>query len=498
MMRRVTKKASPAYLTVYLAIILAMILSLYLALIEGVRSNAIRLEAECVTDIAMNSVLAEYHRELLKQYNLFAVDTSYGVPIAVWDSTEELAIFVGNLKTHLQKYLDRNMSMEDVFLSDFLYRDFLALSAEKLEMQTMQFLTDEQGAVFRKRAVEAVKNDVGLDLMEDLAQWLDVFEENELRERDIAAEKETIDDRIKAYDGKQIQVSKEKWITLDIDNPTDKLEELRAKGILQNVIDRPGQLSTKRISRTALISERLTAGKAVQGNCTLEKMDDAEEWLERFFFQEYIIRYMGRYGRVDTNNALLYQLEYLVSGQESDVENLHRVVETLCAIRWVANVVYLYSDEEKCAQAELLATVLAALLEFPEIASLFKGVLLLGWAYAESLYDVESLLEGGSIPLIKDADSWRYDLESALNSEEAERDAASGLCYEDYLRILMCFTDLDTLTLRAMDMVEADIRQSRGNEGFRLDTCCDCVGVRVTIGSKYGYQYEVTREKKYR
>ena len=66
------------YLTVYLALVLAVMLSLYLALIEGVRSNAIRLEAECVTDIGLNSVMAEYHRELLNRYNLFAVDSSYG------------------------------------------------------------------------------------------------------------------------------------------------------------------------------------------------------------------------------------------------------------------------------------------------------------------------------------------------------------------------------------------------------------------------------------
>ena len=65
-----------AYLTIYLALILALVLSLCLTLIEGSRQNAFYMEAECVTDIGLNSVMAEFHRELLTQYNLFAIDSS--------------------------------------------------------------------------------------------------------------------------------------------------------------------------------------------------------------------------------------------------------------------------------------------------------------------------------------------------------------------------------------------------------------------------------------
>ena len=63
------------YLTVYLSLSLALILSFILTLIEGARISVIRMEAECVADIGMNSVLAEFHRELLEQYDLLFVDT---------------------------------------------------------------------------------------------------------------------------------------------------------------------------------------------------------------------------------------------------------------------------------------------------------------------------------------------------------------------------------------------------------------------------------------
>ena len=83
------RKRENAYLTVYLALVMTVMISLYLVLIEGVRYNAIRLEAECVAQIGLSSVLAEYHRELLDRYNLFAVDSSYGTAHAGSSNVEQ-------------------------------------------------------------------------------------------------------------------------------------------------------------------------------------------------------------------------------------------------------------------------------------------------------------------------------------------------------------------------------------------------------------------------
>ena len=135
--------ASPGYLTVYLTLILTILLSLCLALIEGARSQAIRVEAECVTDIALNSILAEYHRELFNQYNLFAIDSSYG---SCNSGVKEMA-------QHFSEYMNRNLSMENVFLSEYLYKDFLAIQVDELDVTAVSILTDERGEVFRKRAV---------------------------------------------------------------------------------------------------------------------------------------------------------------------------------------------------------------------------------------------------------------------------------------------------------------------------------------------------------
>ena len=96
------KKVTPGgYMTIYLALTVTVIMALCLALIEGCRYRGISLETECVMDIGMDSILAEYHRELQKQYNLFAIDCSYGTESASTKLTE----------SHLLEYMNRNFSL---------------------------------------------------------------------------------------------------------------------------------------------------------------------------------------------------------------------------------------------------------------------------------------------------------------------------------------------------------------------------------------------------
>ena len=150
-----------AYLTVYVALTLGVIMSLCLALIEGVRTNAIKMEAVCICDVAGNSVLAEYHRELWEQYNLFYVDVSYGTPY----------VSPLSVKNRMQYYLDKNVDYEEVEILDYLYKDFLGISFENLDLNQVHMATDAQGAVFRSSAINAIKDDFGVTQIESILGW---------------------------------------------------------------------------------------------------------------------------------------------------------------------------------------------------------------------------------------------------------------------------------------------------------------------------------------
>lgn len=477
------------YLTVYLSLVMTLLLSLCLALIEGVRSNAIRVETECVTEIGLNSILAEYHRELFDQYNLFAIDSSYGTS---GEGTEMMV-------QHLQNYLDRNFSMEDILLGSFLYKDFLAIDVESVEIKGASILTDGEGAVFRACAADAIRNDYNLSLLEDLQQWMQVVESNDLRKKDVDAERSEADESLSQYTGGQIEISDAEWEGIQIDGINILYEKVQKEGILKYVTENPHLLSAKVADTGNLVGNRMKLGQINKGNFSLEEYSNLEQITERFLFQEYLLRYMGHYGAEKENGALSYQIEYLLMGEEADVTNLRKTVEMLLAVREAANALHLFGDAEKCEQAEMVSVVLATALTVPEAAQALKMVLLFCWSFAESLYDVKTILSGGQVPLLKDQTSWHYDLKGALQGSgvESKQDTTSGLSYEDYLRLFLMFTDSSLITERAMNMVEADIRLTPGNQFFRLDNCYESVEFCIGVKSKYGYSYEITRRRGY-
>jgi len=472
---------APAYLTVYLTLSMTIMISLCLALIEGVRSNAIRLETECIMDIGLNSILAEYHRELFRQYNLFAIDSSYGTSLPGRINTEQ----------HLKGYVERNMSIENA-------KDFLMLEPCVVELVGVSILTDDGGAAFRRQAVEVIKDDVGLTLLTQLADWMRVVEINHLATDDIAMQKQNMDAKLKEYNGKKIQIL-ENWATIEIENPTRELEENRSKGTLALVLEDTDKLSTSCLAQKTLIASRMEQGKMNQGNMILPQLSGAEQLVEKFLFQEYLLKYMGYYGSEKEDAALSYQAEYLIAGKDCDIDNLKSVVNRLTALREAANALYIFSDKDKCAEADLVALAVCGLFQIPELHDLLKGALLLAWAYAESLYDVQMLLQGERVPLIKNKDSWHYDLEGALSGfQRAEAvDCKVGLCYEDYLRIMLTLTDVDTVTARAMNLIEADMRLTPGNAGFRMDGCYVRAEAFMKVKSAFGYTYEITRQVRY-
>ena len=480
-----------AYLTVYTALSVTALLALFCVLLAGVRLNTVQMEAELITDIAGDSLLAEYHRKMLEHFGLFWMDTSYGTEQPSIETTE----------AHLKGYLEKNCQPLEQIADYYLYRDLLGLQVREAVIEKAALATDQGGRVFRRRAVEAVKEEIGLSYLEQIAGWLETVQDYGLAERDMEQELREADAELEALDGQKKKVGNN-WITVSIDNPLKALELEQQKGILHLVLEDAASVSPVMISTESLASARRARGELNEGNW--ESLEEETLW-DRLLWQEYLLRVCGYYGAEPEEGLLQYQAEYLIAGKNSDVENLKSVVRRICAIRWAAAAAYLFTDTEKCAQAETAATALMTLLTIPEAAPVAKVLLLLGWSYAEAVYDTGCLLNGENVELLKTAGNWHYDAEQLLNGilngildrimpgeEETE-----GLCYADYLRILLALTPLEEQTFRMMDVMEMDIRCTPGNQNFRLDGCVDRLQLAVTLESAHGYCVTIRKVKQY-
>lgn len=484
-MRQLTKVEG--YLTVYLSLTMAVLLSLFLVMFEGIRLNTLQMEAHLIADVGTDSILAEYHRELWDRFGLLMLDTSYGTGQADISHTEE----------RLLEYLEKNCETEDVLLGDLAYRDFLGMRATHADITMVQYSCDEAGAVFRELASDAVSYEKGVHMAEQIWIWL-----QEMRANGILEGKDLLGEAQAATMQMEHQIRQQ--TASEVENPLSAAGVLQNKGILQLVIEDQHRLSQTVIDSDTLISSRWARGQVNCGNWQSQGMEEKDlDWVERILWIEYLLGFYGSYGKLQEQSVLKYQLEYIIAGKESDVENLKNVVHRICGLREAANALYLFSDQRKCEEADTLALVLASALTVPEIQPILKTVILLTWAYLESLHDVKCLLEGRTLPLLKTAESWYMDVDSVLTAQQQEVKGGSGeqtekgLGYQDYLRILLALTDLTQQTFRAMDVTEAEIRNTKGNEAFRLDACICRLQAQIHIESTYGYTIHITKRKGY-
>lgn len=452
-----------AYLTVYLALSLTALLAVVMALLTGVKKNTIRMEEELALDTAGYSTLAEYDREMLKRYDLFFIDTSYG-------SREPDVARIGD---HVKQYADKNLENTELFYSRLAFTG----------IQDAEIATDQKGAVLKRQIIDFEENYFGIEALEELfgAQESEEIDLELLKKRDENAEKLAAEEppvktvekvRYNEESGEAETYVEEEIVP--IEDPAAHVNELRKKGILNLLVEDPAKISGKKVHLEQYLSRR---GSLLQGTGILPERPESRSILteskEKILLNAYIFQKYGYYGQEKENAALDYQVEYLLGGKESDIENLKTAAGKLLLLREALNAAYLYGDAAKRAEITSMAASVSAVVLAPYLQPMLETSILFAWAYIESIQDVKLLLAGGKVPLIKNAPDWQTDLGSILNFSGASvgKEESRGLTYQQYLSMALLLEKEEKLLFSMMDVMEMDIRKTAYHENFRMDGC---------------------------
>lgn len=474
------EKTLEGYLTLFLALSMTVILSLCLALIEGAGKNGARFMTEYAMDIGMNSILAEYHRELLKQYDLFFIDTSYGSPLPS----------IGKTAEHLQAYMEGNFSAGEVGMGIY-GQDLFGLSVQNIRIGNLAVATDRQGKVLRAQAISYMTDKYGLSLFSEVEQWEKVVEEYELQSESLSAQRNDVESQIASVDGSQIQISEEEWVTITVDNPADEINAQRNKGVLLLVMKDTDSLSNVGFS----IDNAVSARTLYQGQGPIKERSKTESLVELLLFDEYLLEKCSYYGQELEKSRMKYQIEYLLVGKDNDLDNLKSIALRLLAIREAANAGYLFSSGGKRAMITALATAVSVISLVPWLQPLLEYSILFAWSFAESVYDVRTLFDGGKVPLVKNDQNWHTDISVLFGGLDGDNgQSGTGMSYADYLRVFLKLAGTDTKTMRFADMAELDIRKTEGNENFRMDGCIDGMTIEANIISRYADAFLIQRD----
>lgn len=482
--------------TVFLTLILSLLLSLICASIESVRMASARTQILNGMDIGLYSLFGQYDKELLADYDLFALDGSRG------GGQLDLAAVCDELEAYMNPVLKQNSQK---------------LTLCQSGLTGYRLLTDQNGEAFYQQIVGYMQETLGSQGIQLLLGRMSERQEK-TAQADQSANQAQSKGSIDRYDSEMNQASEKSQQAAEeaarnqeqggeefgsgdtqvapqapsAKNPITIMKRIMKRGVLELVLPGGNGLSTKEIEKGTLVSGRgLQQGMEMPDGMTVENSYTSE-----VLFQQYLMEHLGSYAE-PSSAGLAYQMEYVFGGKNSDEDNLKAVASKLLFIREGVNFACLMADNVKRSEAQALATAIASGFLVPPAAVIIEAALILCWAFAESVLDVRELFAGGRIPLVKSSADWQISLGNLPDLMEGldsmRRNDEKGMSYKDYLQVLVLTVSKEKKAMRAMDMIENTIRE-KGRKNFCMDSCIVALEAFADVKANKKKDFQVIRQ----
>lgn len=477
------EKKCEGYITVYLALTLGIMISLITTMLSGARNSTIRFQTECVMDIGMESIFAEYHREILKQYGLLYIDSSYGKS----NGNEDV------VKSHLLHYMNLNF---DAVSNTAVNRDLTSCHADNAIIEGIAYAPDGQGEVLDYQIDRYMKVKYGVGYLpmfrNDSDDVIGLIDEYDSYHSSRESAKDNVDSIIEEYNS-TLPEDEEPY---SISNPADSVEDISESNVLFYALGETSDIDFRSVDVNALISNRTyTEGIGLRAT---QHAPDGPDF--KLLLIDYIYDKCGYYKHEKDNSALSYEIEYILEGNGEDIKNMEEIAEKIFKIRYVVNMSYLLSSSSKQAEAEAMAIAATSAIGLPELVEAVKYTILFAWGYAESAKDLRILYDGHGLYLTKTDASWNTPLEQLVGFKDhlSEYSPPGGpLDYKSFLDVFLIAKSVKEINFGLMDIMEMDVRKTRGNSDFKMDNQIYQLTAEVNVSSRYGYGCNIKRYYSY-
>lgn len=466
----------PAQLTVMAAMVLMVVISLITTCIKSSLQSGYYTVVKQSCRLSEESVFASYNNQLLKDFNIFALNKS------------------DILDNKLCSYINENISSysPNISLSDCAFNTF-------------SYMTDNEGYGVEEQIVKAMEYGMysgvfdkesryircGENLSEAQAYSEQFNGDNANLKKELADMLEQSDDGDMQYEDRQ-----KEQINTSL-NAVWQLYEYLKSGICETVTE--GRISNKYIEIQELADEYIKSRdisfinkdvikrsiEASGNEDTLKKNVLSTEYVAKHFIC-YTDTSPGDNDRAGSSALLDYEMEYIIGGEHNDRENVYKVINQLSVIREGVNLSYLISSQDKMSEAYMLAAALVGVTGCDLAVRLVQYIIVSIWAYAESIVELRKLLAGETIALIKNRDNWILQLSSlvdeklnlqslinnitsyeAVNNKVEENGRDNGIGYKEYLKLLIMYMNKSDRNYRIAALMELRMIMY-GHSGFRM------------------------------
>lgn len=266
--------------------------------------------------------------------------------------------------------------------------------------------------------------------------------------------------------------------------------------------DRPSNTMTGDISSLYVfpgLKEDGTLGidflkKLLDGNLLRNMLDRLAKGIvnisEKLLLITYFHTHMSNYTDTSHSGVMHYEEEYLLFGKDRDDQNQRSATLAILGIRVLMNVVHVFSDSLKSAEALAIATELLSAVPFPVVIKVAQYLIQIVWAIQNAYLETAEILRGKPVPLVVTTGSFQLSLAGAFTMTRSRRVQTAKeykpvegfkLGYEHYLLLFMLVRNSDTMTGRALDLIQMNIR-AKYDPQFTLQKCT------------YGFEASVSAE----
>lgn len=297
----------------------------------------------------------------------------------------------------------------------------------------------------------------------------------------------------------------------EVNNPHDKVKSVLTDSLMELVID-TGRLSGASLNNDNLPSYSLAAREA-ESSFSFKKLiggmkaesssgmgglfsgyndmglsgmlvSGVNIAAEKLLFQEYLFEHFYRMPFVDEDTsgrkptALSYEQEYLITGKNSDKDNLSSVISRIILLRTLLDLTSALGNKEKMNETRALATALVGFTGVFALVLLTQTLLLILLAFSEALVDTCAILSGKELPVLKKSFEMSVHDMFMLNREYIQQKAdritmnSKGLTlgYQDYIKIFLFFMDKEKTSYKCMDLIQENLRLNY-DEDFNIQNC---------------------------
>lgn len=467
----------PAQLTVMAAMVLMVVISLITTCIKSSLQSGYYTVVKQSCRLSEESVFASYNNQLLKDFNIFALNKS------------------DILNNKLCSYINENISSysPNISLSDCAFNTF-------------SYMTDNEGYGVEEQIVKAMEYGMYSGVFDKESKYIrcgeNISEAQAYSEQfngDNANLKKELADMLEQSDDDDMQYEDRQKEQINTSlNAVWQLYEYLKSGICETVTE--GRISNKYIEIQELADEYIKSRdisfinkdvikrsiEASGNEDTLKKNVLSTEYVAKHFIC-YTDTSPGDNDRAGSSALLDYEMEYIIGGEHNDRENVYKVINQLSVIREGVNLSYLISSQDKMSEAYMLAAALVGVTGCDLAVRLVQYIIVSIWAYAESIVELRKLLAGETIALIKNRDNWilqlsslvdeKLNLQSLINNitsyeavnnnkvEENGRD--NGIGYKEYLKLLIMYMNKSDRNYRIAALMELRMIMY-GHSGFRM------------------------------